>query len=141
MLDAIFSIKPEYVERIFSGEKKYEFRTSVCKKDISKIIIYETFPVSKVVGEVSVLKILKDTPENIWTLTNRNAGIVNKAFMKYFGNHEFAYAYVLENPIKYDRQISLKELNILAAPQSYLYISDEIVQAQRCGRRLSPQRL
>lgn len=129
MLNALFSIKPEYVNLIFSGEKKYEFRTAVCKKNISKIIIYETSPVSKIVGEVYVSNILKDTPEKIWNKTYKNAGIEKNKFMKYFKNHEFAYAYVLENPVKYDRQISLQELNISSAPQSYLYLSDDIIQA------------
>lgn len=129
MLNALFSIKPKYVNRIFSGEKKYEFRTTVCKKNISKIIIYETSPISKIVGEVYVSNILKDTPEKIWNKTYKNAGIEKNKFMKYFENHKFAYAYVLENPVKYDRQISLQELNISSAPQSYLYISDDIIQA------------
>lgn len=128
MLNALFSIKPEYVMRIFSGEKRFEFRTTVCKKTISKIIIYETSPVSKIVGEVSVLNILKDTPEKIWNLTCKNAGIEKSAFMKYFNNRDFAYAYILSNPIKYDRQISLSELNISSAPQSYLYIADEAIK-------------
>ena len=127
MLNALFSIKPEYVKRIFSGEKKFEFRTTVCKKTISRIIIYETSPVSKIVGEVSVTNILKDTPEKIWTLTYKNAGIEKNTFMRYFKNRDFAYAYVLNKPIKYDREISLNELNITSAPQSYLYIASEVI--------------
>ena len=133
MLNALFSIKPEYVERIFSGEKKYEYRTTVCKKNISKIIIYETSPVSKIVGEVSVLNILKDSPEKIWNLTFKNAGIEKPKFMKYFKNHEFAYAYALSNPIKYGRPIPLSDMNISSAPQSYLYIADDAIEASVAG--------
>ena len=65
MLNAIFAIKPKYVEKIFSGEKRFEFRYTVCKQQINKIVIYETSPISKIVGEVSVSKVLKYTPENI----------------------------------------------------------------------------
>lgn len=129
MLNAIFSIKPEYVERIFSGEKKYEFRTTICKKTISKIIIYETSPISKIVGEVSVVKILKNTPSNIWKIASLDAGIEYDSFLKYFSNREYAYAYVLKNPIQYNRQFSLKELNISVAPQNFLYIDDEILKS------------
>lgn len=125
MLNALFSIKPQYVERIFSGEKKYEFRTTVCKKIINKIIIYETSPISKIVGEVSVKKIIKDTPENIWKKTHSHAGIECAAFFKYFRNHDFAYAYELEQPIRYKEHLVLSELNISHAPQSYIYLSDE----------------
>lgn len=124
MLNALFSIKPQYAERIFSGKKRFEFRTTVCKKQIDKIIIYETSPTSKIVGEVSVLEILKDTPQKIWEKTKGYAGIEHEAFSDYFSKREIAYAYVLANPIKYENPKSLKELNISAPPQSFIYIKD-----------------
>lgn len=122
MLDAIFAIKPKYVEKIFSGEKWFEFRTTVCKKQINKMIIYETSPVSKIVGEVFVSKILKDTPENIWLQTKDYAGIDYDSFMNYFKNRKFAFAYVLENPTKYEPPKLLSEYNIKAVPQSFVYL-------------------
>ena len=125
MLNALFSIKPEYVNRIFSGEKHYEYRTIVCKKQIDKIIIYETSPTSKIVGEVSVLKILKDTPENLWNQTKNYAGIDYESYFSYFKDKEFAYAYVLEKPVKYKNPKSLSEYNITSAPQSFIYLKDK----------------
>ena len=47
----LLSIKPEYVEKILKGEKRYEFRRKLCQKEVDKIYIYETSPVKKVVGE------------------------------------------------------------------------------------------
>ncbi len=122
MLDAIFAIKPKYVEKIFSGEKRFEFRTTVCKQQINKMIIYETSPVSKIMGEVSVSQILKDTPENIWQNTKEYAGIDYDSFMNYFKDRKFAFAYVLENPIKYENPKFLSEYNIKAVPQSFIYL-------------------
>ena len=122
MLNAIFAIKPKYVEKIFSGEKRFEFRSTVCKQQINKIIIYETSPVSKIVGEVSVSKILKDTPENIWLKTKEYAGIDYDSFMNYFRERKFAFAYVLEKPIKYEIPKLLSEYNIKAVPQSFIYL-------------------
>lgn len=127
MLNAIFSIKPQYVKRIFSGEKKFEFRTVVCKKTIKKIIIYETSPASKIVGEVSVVDIIKDTPAKLWEKTKNYSGIEYKDFMSYFRNRKYAYAYVLDNPVIYNKQINLSELNIKYAPQSFAYISDDVI--------------
>ena len=54
------SINPEYVEKILSGTKKYEFRKSKCKREVSEIIIYSTAPVSKVVGKVKVKNIIEE---------------------------------------------------------------------------------
>ena len=122
MLDVIFAIKPKYVEKIFSGEKRFEFRTTVSKRQINKMIIYETSPVSKIVGEVSISKILKDTPENIWQQTKDYAGIDYNSFMTYFKDRNFAFAYVLENPTKYEMPKCLSEFNIKAVPQSFVYL-------------------
>ena len=122
MLDAVFAIKPKYVEKIFSGEKRFEFRTTICKKQINKMIIYETSPTSKIVGEVFVSKILKDTPENIWSQTKEYAGINYDSFMEYFKNRKTAFAYSLEKPFKYDNPKPLSDYNIQSAPQSYIYM-------------------
>ena len=122
MLDVLFAIKPKYVKKILSGEKRFEFRTKVCNKSFHKMIIYETSPTSKVVGEVFVSKILKDTPINIWHQTKDYAGIDYDSFMNYFNNRNFAIAYVLENPSRYAVPKSLADYNIRSVPQSFIYI-------------------
>ena len=63
---ALFSIRPEYVEKIFNGTKKFEYRKQPNRIPISKILIYETAPIMKIVGEAEVEKVLVDTPEVIW---------------------------------------------------------------------------
>ena len=122
MLSALFSINPQYAEQIFDGKKLFEFRKQKCKRTINKMVIYETSPISKIIGEVDVLDILEDTPENIWNITSKNSGISLDFFNSYFKNRKVAYAYVLSNPVIYKKPICLKELNIKAAPQSYIYI-------------------
>ena len=47
--------------------------------------------------------------------------------MSYFRNRKYAYAYVLDNPVIYNKQINLSELNIKYAPQSFAYISDDVI--------------
>lgn len=66
---ALFSIRPEYVEKIFNGTKKFEYRKQPNRIPISKILIYETAPIMKIVGEAEVEKVLVDTPEVIWEKT------------------------------------------------------------------------
>ena len=39
MCSILLSIKPDYVEKIFSGDKKYEFRTRISKEPVDKIYI------------------------------------------------------------------------------------------------------
>lgn len=49
--EVLLSIKPTYVQRIFEGSKKYEFRRVIFKENnIDKIIVYASAPISKIVG-------------------------------------------------------------------------------------------
>ena len=73
MSKILISIKPKYVDLILSGSKKYEYRKIQAQKNIDKLIIYATYPIKKVVAEVEVLEVFKDTPKNIWKKTNKFA--------------------------------------------------------------------
>ena len=53
----LISIKPEYVEKIFNGEKKWEYRRKTPNTDVKKMVIYATAPVSAVVGEAEIKSI------------------------------------------------------------------------------------
>ena len=75
MCKILLSINPEHVENIFNGNKKYEYRKIKCKEKVDKIIIYSTAPIMQVVGEAEVKKILEDTPEEIWKITQNESGI------------------------------------------------------------------
>ena len=55
MCRVLLSINPEYVEKIFSGEKEFEFRKNRCKSDVNKMVIYCTSPVMKVIGEADII--------------------------------------------------------------------------------------
>ena len=44
-MKVLMSIKPEFVEEIIKGTKKYEYRKSLFKNpDISEIVVYATQP-------------------------------------------------------------------------------------------------
>ena len=63
-MKVLLSIKPEYAEKIFSGEKRYEFRKAVFKNQlIQTVVVYATMPVGKIIGEFNIKQILKDEPE------------------------------------------------------------------------------
>ena len=91
---ALFSICPEYVEKIFNGTKKFEYRKQPNRIPISKILIYETAPIMKIVGEAEVEKVLVDTPEVIWEKTKEYPGI-NKKFYHSAIYHEILYVKII----------------------------------------------
>ena len=122
-MKVLLSIKPEYVEKIFSGIKKYEYRRSIFKnKNVDTIIIYSTFPVKKIVGEFKIKKIVKDLPEKLWELAPENTGIDKEKFMQYFYDKKEGYAIEIGEIKRYKTPKLLEELSIKKAPQSFLYL-------------------
>ena len=122
MSKILMSIKPVYVEKILSSEKCYEYRKTLPKKDISKIIIYSTSPVKKVVGEVSVKNILILEKEELWNKTKDKSGTSKEFYDSYFKNKNIAVAYELDEIKIYNPYKELSDLNINFVPQSFIYL-------------------
>ena len=122
MCKMLLSINPEHVENILNGNKQFEFRKIKCKSNVDKIVIYSTSPVMRVVGEVEVLEIIVDTPDEVWELTAEFSGITKHFFDVYFENKEKAVAYRLGKVKKYKEPLKLMDFGISFAPQSFVYI-------------------
>ncbi|GBF33959.1 Lj965 prophage protein [Desulfocucumis palustris] len=125
-MKVLLSIRPEYVEKIFSGEKKYEYRKNIFKKEIDKVIVYSTQPEGKIVGEFSVEIILHDTLDNIWDLTSRYSGISHSFFKNYFNGREDGYAIKIGEVIPYNEPIDPRDINTdFKPPQSFCYLEND----------------
>lgn len=118
----LISINPEYVEKIISGIKKYEYRKRAAKKDIDKIIIYETVPVKKIVAEAEIVEVLAMNPSELWEKTKNESGVTKEFFDLYFKDKKIAYAYKLGQISVYDEPIQLIDMGVKSAPQSFIYI-------------------
>jgi predicted transcriptional regulator len=119
----ILSIKPEYAERIINGVKKYEYRKIIARKEVNKIYIYATYPVMKIIGEVSIDgDILKGSPTAIWERTKQNSGISRSKYRLYFKGKKYAYAYPLGKITRYDSPKHLSDFGLSQPPQSFVYV-------------------
>ncbi len=124
-MKALLSIKPEYVEKIISGEKKFEYRKKIFKENVDSVVIYSTMPVGKIIGEFSLNEIICDTPENIWSKTKLFSGVEEEFFNKYFDNVKSGFALKIENLNIYQTPINPKDLfKDFVAPQSFMYIEN-----------------
>lgn len=118
----LISINPEHVENIINGTKKYEYRRVAAKQDISSIIIYETFPIKRIVAEAEIEDILMLSKEELWNVTKDKSGISKEFYDEYFKEKEIAYAYKLGKVTVYEEPKLLSEYNIKCAPQSFVYL-------------------
>ncbi|MDD3106911.1 MAG: ASCH domain-containing protein [Bacilli bacterium] len=122
MKNILISIKKEFVDKIISGEKKYEFRTRVAQSDVNKLIIYCTLPTKKVVAEAEIIGVIEMPKEDMWNQTRKFAGISKEDFMKYFNKNIIAYAYELGKVTVYEQVKELNEYGVKHAPQSFVYV-------------------
>lgn len=125
-MKAMLSIKPEYVDRILSGEKTYEFRRKIFRRtDIEAIVIYATKPRCAVVAEAEIAGIIEDNPEDLWAHTYKHGGISKDKFMAYFHGRTVAYAIKLEHVKQYVEPRPLSEYapEVKTPPQSYVYLT------------------
>ncbi len=123
MCKILMSINPIYADKILSGIKKYEYRKVKAKKDkVNKIVIYATYPIMKVVGEVEVKDILEETPEKLWNVTKEYSGVTKQFYDNYFNKSSKAIAYKLGKIEKYDEPKKLEDVGVKCVPQSFLYL-------------------
>jgi predicted transcriptional regulator len=122
-MKVLLSIKPEFVEKIFAGTKKYEFRKTLFKRnDVKHIVVYASAPVKRVVGEFEIKDILSDDVECIWEQTKDYSGITKEFYNSYFQNKKTANAIQIGHLKKYEKTRPLSDYNIQQAPQSFCYI-------------------
>lgn len=126
MSQMLLSIKPEYVTSILKGEKLYEYRKFRCRDDVDKIIIYATAPQKQVVAEAEIADIVEDDVLSVWRQTKEHSGISYSFFRKYYKGKKTAVAYHLKNLVIYDKPLTLNDIGVPCAPQSFRYMPKKI---------------
>lgn len=122
----LISIKPELVERIVCGEKKYEYRKSFPPITVKKLVIYSTFPVQKVVAVAEVLAMRENTPWAIWEGTKDGAGVSEEMYYEYFSGRPKAFAFKLGKIDVITPPVNLKDVDkTLSPPQSYTILKPQ----------------
>jgi len=121
------SIKPEYVDMIFRGIKRFEFRKNIFKKEVDKVFIYATKPVSKIVGFFTFERILRGSPWEIWKACSKFGGMQESEFFDYFKDCEVACAIKIDRAFELQKHVYLYEIvGVLRPPRSFIYIDDSL---------------
>lgn len=124
-MKVLLSIKPAFVEKIFDGSKKYEFRRTIFKRTgIKTVIIYASYPIKRIVGEFQIKEIISDDIDKIWEMTKDHAGISKAFFESYYADKKIATVIHIGKIKKYEEDKFLSDFNLKQAPQSFCYLSD-----------------
>ena len=97
-MNVILSINPEFIEKIFSGEKQYGYR--------------------------KVPEIICDTPANIWQQTKDHSGVSKSFFQKYYVGKDKGVALKIKECKKYKNAVEPNTIvQNFKVPQSFFYTS------------------
>jgi len=117
------SIKPEYAEAILDGEKRFELRRKIFRdRSVTRVVIYASSPVKRVVGEVEVKGIIEAHPDDLWERTRDGACVARDFFDEYFKNRDVGYAIEVAHPKRYTTPLSLSAFCVARPPQSFCYL-------------------
>jgi predicted transcriptional regulator len=124
-MNVILSIKPIYAEKILSGEKRFEYRKVVFKQAVTRVYLYASFPVCRIVGEFFLAGIISDSPNSVWRKTKKYSGVDLQFFNSYFKDKKTAHALHVSSAKKYKKALDPKTLiSGFRAPQSFCYVED-----------------
>ena len=122
-MKVLLSIKPEFALKIFHGSKRYEYRRAIFKNHgVSRVIVYASDPIRRVIGEFEIEDILHDEPGVLWVKTKEYAGISEKRFFEYFTNKSNGYAIKVKSTRMYDAPLPLDSFMVSSPPQSFMYL-------------------
>jgi predicted transcriptional regulator len=138
-MKVLLSIKPEYVSKIFSGEKKFEYRRLIFKRKVDSIIVYASDPTKLIIGEFEIGEVIYNKISELWEQTSHDSGTTKEELFGYFKNCEKGYAIEILNPRIYAKPFSLSEMNILFAPQSFVYLSADYPKNNSRFQNIQPE--
>lgn len=131
-MNVLLSVRPKYAAKIVKGEKKYEFRKRIFKKDIEQIYIYSTSPVSKIIGIITIKGILEGSTEEIWEKCSLHSGMTEDEYFCYFEDKEKAFAIEIKDVKIFTEPVDPYTIfDRFIPPQSFCYVSEDFFRERK----------
>lgn len=125
-MNVLLSMKPKYVEKVLSGEKKYEFRKRIWKKEVDRVFIYSTSPVKRIVASFKPGEIVEGPPEELWNQFSITSGINKDDFFDYFRFKDKGFAIKIKELEIFDEPVDpYSAIKGFRASVGFRYIDDE----------------
>lgn len=128
-MNALLAIKPEFAEKILTGQKEYEFRRTAFREtaEIEVIYLYASSPVKKIVGLFTSNRIIEASPEELWELFGAESGIDDRErFMSYFDGVDVGFAIEVNNTHRFQPPLDPNHLfEDFSPPMSFNYLDDK----------------
>ena len=138
----LLSIKPEWAEKIYNGEKTIEWRKSRPRIDRNnrhqRVYIYETAPVKRITGHFTLCGCheldLGCKPTNaadafISADIQRRGRVPHEDLVRYQGKSRRIYGWSVDRlrcVVRYNVPYRLEDFGLKCPPQSWQYVEDPI---------------
>lgn len=122
--NVLISIHPEYVDLIFAGKKRIEFRKCNIPSVPRTFLVYATSPVSQIVGYFVSEFVEKATPNELWSRYANIGGISREKYFSYYKDKKVAIGIHVSTHYEFHNKINPKDVGLLP-PQSFQYITQE----------------
>lgn len=126
--DILISVRPDYVVKLLEGDKTVELRRRAVRVlPGTRVWLYATLPVGRIVGFGEVQSVHEHSPVEIWKEFGGRAGITEDHFFDYFDGVSRGCAIVFRQVVRSQRELELSELRsslgTFHAPQFFRKIS------------------
>ena len=124
---ALISIRPNFVEKILSGEKRLEFRRSWAAEQVDVLVIYSSSPTQKLVAAVNVVNVIEGSPTALWELAKeKGGGVTRQLIYDYFKGKKTGFALEIADVLEFERAVDPKVVfKDFIAPQSFRYLDQK----------------
>ncbi len=127
-MNYLFSIHPQYAEKIFDGTKTVELRNRrVQLTHPARLWIYVTTPEKHLAGFATVRHVDFGNSTKIWKRYWGELGITQEQYFAYVGDRELVSAIVVEDVVRFETPLGLSRLKQLLPtfhpPQFYMDMS------------------
>lgn len=128
-MNALLAIKPEFAEKILSGEKRYEFRRTTFEDDdaVDFLYMYASSPKKRIVGGFVSDRVVEGQPAELWELYGDESGISNRErFLEYFEGTDTGYAIQIDRTYEFSEPVDPTVVfEDFVPPVSFNYLDTE----------------
>lgn len=127
----LMSVQPRFARAIMDGTKGVEIRRRFSPKwEGARLTVYSSRPDASLLGEVTVSRVVRDTPHRLWRELGPQMACSADEFREYVGDAEEVSAIVIKEPKPYLNPIPLSQIahwmgDAPNPPQSFCVVEPE----------------
>jgi predicted transcriptional regulator len=118
----VLSLHPKFAQMIYQGTKTVELRKILPTRRVTRVLIYETAPVSKVTGVLEISWARRMPVREIWRRFSTRIRVSWSDFRLYLGRRKVAVVIGIGSRRRFKKAFGLRDIARMSSPpQSFRY--------------------